>query len=263
MFMEDGWFRKVMPRLFPSNLYSLLSEKLGRAYLEFLGWALLFKELKLEPRQLDIFQFIDAKLRIGDLDALYPAMLSAKVPLRSRQHMALGAVLWDHAGVSAWVAEEAHKGVNFWAASRYAVSFAERGGARARFRGDPARAAISAMEAIYPDPAELFKRLQGHYLAAAPIVRELPLMGPWAAFKLCDISERTCGNRVDFTGVTLEDTHTYTTKAAKIAADSVALEVDVLMVQLHTRSWPTLAPPLFDRSTVSRRTSAPKKANRS
>lgn len=195
-------------------------------------------------------EFVAAKLRIKDHDALYPAMLDAKATLKVRQQMAFGSVLWDHAGVSAKVAHESTK-VGFWEASRLAVAEKARGGARARFRGQKAVQALHGMEALYPELGKLFKRLNGHYNDLEPIIRELPLMGGWAAFKLCDMAERTCGSKISFEGVTLAQISPHAAHGADAAAAHMGITTEQLMDKLYQLSglgrWPTLAPPLFDR----------------
>lgn len=202
---------------------------------------------------MDIFAFIQAKLRIDDVEPMYTAIMRSKLPLRIRQRLCFAEGLADHLGLAARMAEAE----DFWGAAHAYVAQGQRGGARRHFRGAVAVEALRTMQRRFPDLSEFFRGMPGDFFEARRYIMDLPQFGPFSAFKIADMAERTCGVKVDFSKVGLKDFSKFPQRGADLATKYGGLTFQQklrytaiparLYDDLLNFRWVTKAPPLFDR----------------
>lgn len=198
----------------------------------------------MEPRQTNIYDFIETKLKIGDVEPMYPAIMASKLPVKTRQRLCFAEGLADHLGLAARMSE----GEDFWFNVRSFIDQGQRGGARRHFRGKPAIAALKIMEKRYSDLSTFFKGMPQDFYEVRRYIMELPQFGPFSAFKIADMAERTCGVKVDFSKVRLADFSKFPQRGAGLAADYVGTGgAAALYDRLLDYKWCRAAPPLYDR----------------
>jgi len=203
----------------------------------------------MEPRQTDIFSFIQEKLRIDDVEPMYTAIMRSGLSRKTRMKLCFAEGLADHLGLASRMAE----GDDFWANARAYVAQGQRGGARRHFRGSVAIDALRRFERKFPDVTEFFSELPEDYFEAKRFIISLPQFGPFSAFKIADMAERTCGVFVDFSKVGLKDFAKFPQRGAGLAAEFLSTsqhrpcaDWEVYENLLRYR-WVKKAPPLFDR----------------
>lgn len=201
----------------------------------------------MEPRKTDIFSFIQRKLVIDDVEPMYTAIVRSKLPLRVRQQLCFGEGLADHLGLAAKMGEAK----DFWKAANDFNNQGQRGGARRHFRNPVAKAALKVMEKRFPDLSDFFKQMPPIFYDAREYIMDLPQLGPFSAFKIADMAERTCGVKVDFSNVGLRDFSKFPQRGASVAADYLGLTeltgVEDLYTKLLRHKWKRQAPPHYDR----------------
>lgn len=198
-----------------------------------------------EPRRMDVFTFIERKLVIDDVEPMYSAIIRAELPKAVRQMVCIGEGLADHLG---WASRMAADGPSkFWDNALTFVRQPVRGGARRHFRTRVAEEAIGLLRATFPNVREFFKSVPPVYAAANRFITSLPQFGPFSAFKIADMAERTCGVPVDFSAVGMSGLSEFPRRGLKLAAEYLGEpEADVFSALLY-RDWPLLAPPHRDR----------------
>lgn len=150
-------------------------------------------------------------LRTGDLDPLYIALHFSGLPDAQMKRWLLAYWCCYHAGASSFLSDA--EGEHFWSKLRWMARNPDndpaptggrwpRGHERRHFRGDKAVRAVEDMREWFETPEELVDGI----IAAGPSfktlrakVMELPLFGPWIAFKVGDMLERVLRVPVDFT----------------------------------------------------------------
>jgi len=197
----------------------------------------------IEPRKMDIFSFVQAKLKIDDVEPMYTAITRCKLPLITRQRLCFAEGLADHLGLAARMAEAG----NFWLGVKDFILQGQRGGARRHFRGAKALEALAVMERRFPHVSEFFMQMPSDFFKAREYIMSTPQFGPFSAFKLADMAERTCKTTVDFSDVGLRDFSKFPQRGAALAAEYLGTTVDVLYTKMLHYKWDTLAPPAFDR----------------
>jgi hypothetical protein len=141
----------------------------------------------------------------GDLDPVYIVIAGARLPWNQRARLVLAYACLYHLGCAAYLSE--FKGDKFWHQLRLAADNVHgpvdgkwpRGTERRHWRGEAAEKSWSCLmlgdtpEAVieywFEDGAtfhDCYKR-----------ILETTGMGPWAAFKLCDLAERVLEYRID------------------------------------------------------------------
>lgn len=150
-------------------------------------------------------------LRTGDLDPLYIALHFSGLPEAQMKRWLLAYWCCYHAGASSFLSES--EGMGYWSNLRWMAQNPDndpsptggrwpRGHERRHFRGDKAVRAVEDMRENFETPEQLvdgiikagpsFKNLRAKTM-------ELPLFGPWIAFKVGDMLERVLRVQVDFT----------------------------------------------------------------
>lgn len=197
---------------------------------------------------MDIFEFGDAKLRANDLDPLYTAVVNTKMTAADRKRYTLAEVTFDLAGLAADITE-AGSG-KFWQAMHDAATQTKRGAPRRYFRGQVAHVALDKLEATYGTGEGCIDALKGDYVDVAVIIkRNFPQYGPCAAFKLADMAERVCGNKIAFGEVTAKQlcSNSQVQKGFDKACVVLGLDTDKLLPAMARYKWATLASPRYDR----------------
>lgn len=197
----------------------------------------------MEPRRTDIFSFVQEKLRIDDVEPMYTCIIRAALPLRTRQRLCFAEGLADHLGLAARMAEAK----DFWKGAREYVAQGLRGGARRHFRNPVATVALKTMEKRYPDLNDFFRAMPEDFFEARRYIQDLPQFGPFSAFKIADMAERTCGVKVDFSQVGLRDFSKFPQRGAALAAEYLHVEPGELYRRMLEYRWVKKAPPHFDR----------------
>jgi hypothetical protein len=201
------------------------------------------KRATLEARQTDIISFIKKKLLIDDVEPMYTCIMRSALPLKTRQRLCFAEGLADHLGLAARMSE----GTDFWKAANDFNDQGQRGGARRHFRNPVSKAALKIMESRFPDLSDFFRNMPSDFFEARRYITDLPQFGDFSAFKIADMAERTCGNRVDFSNVGLGDFSKFPQRGAGLAASYLGTEAITLYKKLLTTKWPRQAPPLYDR----------------
>jgi hypothetical protein len=197
----------------------------------------------LDPRQQDIFSFVNEKLKIDDVEPMYTAITRARLPLVTRQKLCFAEGLADHLGLAARMAEEK----DFWRAAHAYVAQGQRGGARRHFRGKVAKAALKIMERRFPDLGKFFSSMPNDFYEARRFIMDQPQFGPFSAFKIADMAERTCEVPVDFSRVRLSDFAKFPKRGAGLAADYIDNTPEGVYALMLHHPWVRKAPPHYDR----------------
>lgn len=194
---------------------------------------------------MNFVDFVNAKMRLNDLDPFYTAIHRAKTPVRTRLRLTFAQASFDHAGISCEVAESD----DFWEAMRTAIRGKTRGGSRRYFRGPAAFAAVDHFEKTFTT----VENLMSHVCSCKTLAevekfadKRLPQFGKWASFKLADMTERVCGSFISFEHADIMSSK-QVQKGAEKAAASLEIDVGELMGLLDDQTWATLASPRFDR----------------
>lgn len=199
---------------------------------------------KVEPRQTDIFSFINEKLRICDVEPMYVAIHRSGLSRLTKQKLCLAEGLADHLGLAAQMAE----GSFFWVNALKYVQQPLRGGARRHFRGRVAVEAVHQLSSHYPDVSDFFDSLPSDFHEARDYICDLPQFGFFSAFKIADMAERTCGCTIDFSKAWLADLAKFPRRGLTLAAQYLGTaDVEGLLCDLQDYKWDRLAPPLYDR----------------
>lgn len=187
---------------------------------------------------MNVYEFGDAKLRLRDIDPLYWAVWDAHLSLKMRQRYTLAEVAFDHAGLAAQIAEAG----DFWAAMRSAARSTLRGAPRRYYQGEKSAQSVDALQRMYGTPERAISALQGTYREVEALIRSTwPEFGKCAAFKLADMAERVCGNKIDFSTVTATDL--CTNRQVKAGFDKAAQPLEKLLAY----NWASRAGPRLDR----------------
>jgi hypothetical protein len=139
-------------------------------------------------------QFGQDLLNSCDLDPLYVMLATTPMPPRTLGRFLLAYGMYYHAGVACKLAEAR----DFWQTAWNMIPTAPRGTERRHFRGKLAEKSIksmwtmgepeAALSRIYPQPAAgLPMTFRGVFSGAQSLVG----FGPWIAFKMADIGDRT------------------------------------------------------------------------
>jgi len=197
-------------------------------------------------RYKDVFEFGDAKLRVFDIDPLYLAMHRAKMSLALRQRFTFAFVAFDLAGLAADIASAP----DYWAAMHEAVAQTKRGAPRRYFRGAAAHNALEKIYSKFRTAEAAIASLHGPYATVRLHMKaHFPQFGDCAAFKLCDMVERTCGNKIDFSQVDIFTVcnSAQVEKGAVKAAEVLGLTRPQLLTRMLNYKWATDAGPDFKR----------------
>lgn len=199
----------------------------------------------MDPRQQDIFTFVNEKLKIDDVEPMYTAIVRSRLPQSTRQKLCFAEGLADHLGLAARMAEAP----DFWRATNEYVSQGQRGGARRHFRGATAKAALKTMEKRFADLGSFFSNLPTDFFEARRFITELPQFGPFSAFKIADMAERTCDAVVDFSAVRLSDFAKFPKRGAALAAEYLGggATPESVYASMLNHHWNRKAPPHYDR----------------
>lgn len=195
---------------------------------------------------MNIFQFGDAKLALKDLDPLYTALHDTKMAAAARKRFTLAEVAFDLAGLAAQITEAP----DFWQAMHNACAQTLRGAPRRYFRGAVAFAALDTLQARYGTGEAVIDALQGTFEEVqALICGTFPQFGPCAAFKLADMAERVCGNKIDYSQVTAKQicSNSQVLKGYRKAAANLGVADEALLGLLKKHKWKTKASPRYDR----------------
>jgi len=157
--------------------------------------------------------FGQALLAAGDLDPVYECLHRASLPDNQLRRWLLAYWCLYHTGAASYVSE--YGGCHFWQKMMLAAQNTApspiggrwpRGRERRYFRGEASVRAVDQLAADWPNPEHLVNYLcltepgQGvlPYQELRRKVVELPLFGPWIAFKVGDMLERVLAVPVDF-----------------------------------------------------------------
>lgn len=154
-------------------------------------------------------------LDTNDLDPLYVALSRWGVTPAQCKRWLVAYWCFYHAGVACWIAE--HEGAAFWDQMQIAARNEfltplggrwPRGHERRHFRGEAAQRAVAELAERYRiDPGDMVNyiigRLEGRhqprtFANVVRRVREHRQFGPWMAFKIADMIDRTMGVTVNF-----------------------------------------------------------------
>jgi hypothetical protein len=196
---------------------------------------------------MNVFEFGDAKLRLKDIDPLYTALWKARLPLSVRQRFTFAEVTFDLAGVAARITEAK----DYWTAFEAAARATPRGAPRRYFRGHVALEAVAEYKRKYGTVENLMTQLHGTFTEVnAYICREFAQYGPTAAFKLADMAERVCCNKIDFSETTAKELccSKQVQKGFDKAYCALRLKPEELLPALKKHRWATLASPRYDRA---------------
>lgn len=196
-------------------------------------------------RPMDIFQFTREKLRARDIEPRATAVWRLDLGQSTVRRFVFAQSLFDHAGLSAMIAERPSKA--FWEACAAAFKSGKRGGSRVRFRGEKAWAAMAEIQRRYPRIEAFFDELSGDFHSAAKVVKSLPQYGSWSAYMMLDQAERLCKRPIDFSRVRVADMTGLAVHGAQLAADHLKTTPDALLEKLLKTKWPSLATPMEDR----------------
>jgi hypothetical protein len=195
--------------------------------------------------EMNVFEFGDAKLRAQDIDPIYTALHGAKLTLATRRRYTLAYVAFDHAGLAARILEAP----DFWEAMHETVVQTVRGAPRRYFRGRAAHAAVDAIHSNFGTPENCLAAMQGHYHEVLKHIRStMPQFGPCAAFKIADMAERVCGNRIHFDiDIFTVCSNAQVQKGAEKACAALGVPMEKLIDKLRSYKWATKASPHYDR----------------
>ena len=159
---------------------------------------------------LTLTEFGEQLLRLGDLDPVYPVLLSRiNSDLDRIRRTILAYALFYDLGAAFYLASKA----DFWPAVRIAAVNDEetnpppygkrwpRGAERRHFRGEKCVLAVDELTERFPASERLITELiepGGELKEVLDRLRDLPQFGPWIAFKLADIGERVLAAPIHF-----------------------------------------------------------------
>lgn len=147
---------------------------------------------------MSVFEFGDAKLKLGDIDPLYNALWRAEWPMERVSRYILAFVAFDLAGLAGQIVDRGAKG--FWPAMHAAVDQTKRGSPRRYYRGDLAHNSLEALRTRYGTAEKALFALEGDFdHASFEVRRHWPGWGPTAVWKIADMAERCRGVPIDFT----------------------------------------------------------------
>lgn len=196
-------------------------------------------------RPMDIFQFGREKLKLRDIEPRATGVWTLGMAQDRVRRFVFTQSLFDHAGLSAWVAEGSSRA--FWDRAEDAFNSGKRGGSRVRFRGEKSRAAMAEIKRRYPRIETFFDDLSGPFHEAKKVVCDLPQYGNWSAFMMLDQAERLCQRPIDFSAVTVADFTGLAVHGAQLAAEYLNTTPDELLQRMAKTKWPSLATPMEDR----------------
>lgn len=167
------------------------------------------RRLPKEGEKLTLTEFGEELLKLGDLDPVYPRLLSDMDSDRDKvRRTILAYALFYDLGAAFYLAERP----DFWHGVRVAAlneakaptphgTRWPRGAERRHFRGEKCVSAVEDLAARFPAPEWLVKDLVepgGELKEVLDRLRGLPQFGPWIAFKLADIGERVLAAPIRF-----------------------------------------------------------------
>lgn len=203
---------------------------------------------------LDVGEFGRQLVDTGDLDPVYTMLASAALPGDQLRRWLVAYWCCYHAGASSWMSE--HVGWDplvMMAHDAKAPTGGRwpRGRERRHFRGSAARQAVAVLRERFQTPEALVDWLAvpTTFADLKERVLELPLFGPWIAFKIGDMLERLLGVAVSFDGA---DIFIYAEPlaAAHLVSERYALEgepVTAAINYVRTELGERTAPPGHDR----------------
>lgn len=197
-----------------------------------------------EPRKMDIFSFIQEKLKINDVEPMYVAIVNSKLPLMTRQRICFGEGLADHLGCAARMSVYA----SYWRGVAWFIHQGIRGGARRHFRAKAAEDAVDYMRVEFSNLSTFFNKMPNSYYSARDYICSVPQFGAFSAFKIADMAERTCNCTVDFSKTGYSDLAKYPRRGLTLAAEYLKTKDEKgLLDSLLGYKWCRLAPPHRDR----------------
>lgn len=200
-------------------------------------------------------------IRTLDLDPVYVALKALPLGVRFRAVVAYSCLY--HLGAAAYLAQWG--GRDFWNQLYIAADNRDhswpRGTERRHWRGEAARTAARWFGREYADgepDTVIYRWYNGAenttFSAISREIRKAPSFGPWIAFKVADLMERTLHFKIDFSDCQLAMYDepqrcvaliTYGNQEARITESDINNVVERLRVAI-TKQYPK-APPAFDR----------------
>ena len=144
-----------------------------------------------------------------DLDPVYVALYLTNLSTPQLKRWLMAYMMFYNVGSACWLSE--HEGSDFWAQCTLAGINKEpppnalcerwpRSAERRHFRGDKCVQAITVMAGRWLDAEDAITELEGCRTDVAVMsrVKQWPMFGPWAAFKLADLLETCLGYDIQF-----------------------------------------------------------------
>lgn len=158
------------------------------------------------PR-LSVFDFGEHLLKTEDLDPVYTGLMRTSMSMGMRKRWLLAYWCFYHSGVASLLAQWI--GPGYFERMIGFLSTAPRGTERRHFRGDAARRSINYMARRWVEPEAVVNYLisngDRNFKAVSKRAQEIPMFGPWIAFKAADMLERTFLDvSIDFSECELE-----------------------------------------------------------
>ena len=202
-----------------------------------------------------------ALITTADLDPLYVMLVGAQLPRETLGRFILAYSMFYHAGVSAYLAST---GNDFWEECRHADREKwPRGTERRHYRGAISHNSIEACASIgMPEDVldVIYPMSEVQSCLGAPLsfgqvfkgAQALSGFGPWIAFKLADLADRTGYFPVDFSDCHLSIYRDPVKGAAlwRYGDQDAAIkphEVGEVCEEIRVAIGPLPAPPLYDR----------------
>ena len=139
-----------------------------------------------------------------DLDPVYTAIHGAGLPYDMRARLLLAYSCLYHLGASVTIAQR--QGADYWDGLMVAAVNDghkwPRASERRHWRGQQALHTVTYLRNKYRYPEDVVGYWatggDASFTAVTDRVKEIPIFGPWIAFKLADMLERVMGHQVDF-----------------------------------------------------------------
>ncbi len=153
---------------------------------------------------MNVMEFAYCLFVTEDLDPVYCLLARSGRDRRWLAHFCLCYWCFYDVGYAAWLADSYTDPGAYYTQILTDLDSIPRGAERRHFRGNKARKAIESMERI-GSPAAIVTKLfiGGGYASASSRVQQLPMFGPWIAWKACDMAERVLGYQIDFSRASL------------------------------------------------------------
>lgn len=160
-----------------------------------------------DPASLDKWTTFTRNIfRDADADPGYYALMYADLPEDQKARVAVAWCAYYNLGIAARASE--YKGAKFYKYLRDQYATAKRASERRHFRGRAGTEALEMWEAEFPKPEQMVSRITRGNADDSPLtyaqVRartdKVRMMGPYFAWKWCDLCEVLSGEPVDFRG---------------------------------------------------------------